>query len=145
MADITSGLVGALTATAIIVVVGEISPQAACSRYGLQIGSKLVPLVQVFRFMLLPVAWPISKLLDIVLGQELGTYHSKQVREKTRGRRPLRRACTRRVQVEQLCLLFSISLSDSVAPPQPSRSSPSSFKSSVLTLIEACKSSLFSL
>ena len=46
MADITSGLVGALTATAIIVVVGEISPQAACSRYGLQIGSKLVPLVQ---------------------------------------------------------------------------------------------------
>ena len=30
------------------------------------------------QLVLLPVSWPISKVLDIVLGQELGTYHSMQ-------------------------------------------------------------------
>ncbi len=45
MSDLTSGLVGFLASTAAIVLLGEILPQALCSRYALQTGAKAVPLV----------------------------------------------------------------------------------------------------
>jgi CBS domain containing-hemolysin-like protein len=47
MADLTSGMTGFLLSTIIIVIFGEIIPQASCSRYALVIGSFAVPLVKV--------------------------------------------------------------------------------------------------
>ncbi len=77
MADITSGFVGFAVSSVAIFVFGEIIPQATCSRYALHIGAFCVPLVKVLIVIMYPVTKPITMLLDIVLGEELGTIHSK--------------------------------------------------------------------
>ena len=76
-ASITSGVVGGILSTAFILIFGEIIPQSFCSRYGLAAGSKTVEVVQVFMLLMMPVAKPISIVLDRVLGAELGTVYSK--------------------------------------------------------------------
>lgn len=78
LTDISSGLIGLLLSTALIVLFGEIIPQATCSRHALSIGSKLIPVVWVLIFIFFIFAWPISKVLDYVLGQELGTVYDKK-------------------------------------------------------------------
>jgi len=77
MADLTSGTVGFVISTAVIVVFGEILPQAWCSRYALQIGSKAVPIVRVIIFLLYVIAFPLAYALDRLLGRELATVYSK--------------------------------------------------------------------
>lgn len=76
LADLTSGLLGFILSTILIVLFGEIMPQASCSRYPLQIGSRTVPLVKMIMLFLLPVTYPLAYLLDYVLGDELGTIYS---------------------------------------------------------------------
>lgn len=78
MADLTSGLVGFLVSTVIIVIFGEIIPQALCSRHALVTGSKLVPLVKILLFVFYPAARPIGAALDYALGADLGTVFSKR-------------------------------------------------------------------
>eukprot|EP01119_Soliformovum_irregulare_P021820 TRINITY_DN733_c1_g1_i1.p1 TRINITY_DN733_c1_g1~~TRINITY_DN733_c1_g1_i1.p1 ORF type:complete len:549 (+),score=172.25 TRINITY_DN733_c1_g1_i1:106-1752(+) len=82
MADLTSGLVGFFVSTGIIVVFGEIVPQAACSRHALWVGSRTVKIVQFFIHLLFPVAFPISLVLDLALGREMGTIYSKKELKK---------------------------------------------------------------
>ncbi len=77
MAEITSGIAGFLISTAVIVIFGEIIPQASCSRYALQIGAKAIPIVKVLILMMYPITYPMSLLLDYVLGDELGTIHTR--------------------------------------------------------------------
>ncbi|CAD7701894.1 unnamed protein product, partial [Ostreobium quekettii] len=77
LADLTSGLYGVLGSTVLIVLFGEIAPQAACSRYGLVIGAKTLWLTKLVIFIFYAVAFPISKVLDKVLGKEIGTVYSK--------------------------------------------------------------------
>ena len=81
-ADIFGGLAGFLGSTAAITVLGEIVPQAACSRYALYVGSKSIPIVKFFMLLLCPLAYPISWVLNKVLGDELGTIYSKAEFEK---------------------------------------------------------------
>jgi metal transporter CNNM len=76
MADLTDGLVGLLLSTFSIVVFGEIIPQAACSRHGLYIGANTVWLVKIFIVLMYVIAWPISMLLDRVLGRDIGQVFS---------------------------------------------------------------------
>ncbi|CAD5329861.1 unnamed protein product [Arabidopsis thaliana] len=57
-----------LISVTLILLFGEIIPQSICSRYGLAIGATVAPFVRVLVFICLPVAWPISKLLDFLLG-----------------------------------------------------------------------------
>lgn len=76
MAELSSGLVGFLVSTFLIVIFGEIVPQALCSRYALQIGSRTVPIVRVITFLLFPIAFPLAFILDKALGQELATTYS---------------------------------------------------------------------
>ncbi|KAI3762493.1 hypothetical protein L1987_52923 [Smallanthus sonchifolius] len=59
-----------LISVTLVVVFGEIIPQAVCSRYGLAIGAKLYILVRVLVILVFPVAYPVSKLLDWILGKE---------------------------------------------------------------------------
>jgi metal transporter CNNM len=76
LADKAGGIIGFLASTFIILIFGEITPQALCSRYALEIGSKAVPLVRVIMVILYPITKPLSWVLDQALGEELATTYS---------------------------------------------------------------------
>ena len=77
LADISSGVVGLLSSTVLIVILGEIIPQATCSRHGLVIGAKTRYVTWFFLVLLYVVAKPIAWCLDCVLGKEVGGFYSR--------------------------------------------------------------------
>ena len=82
MADITSGLVGFLSSTFLIVIFGEIVPQAVCSRYGLLSGYALAWLLWILIFLTFLISFPIAAILDKVLGEEVGASYTKNQLKK---------------------------------------------------------------
>ncbi|KAL1810021.1 hypothetical protein ACET3Z_027011 [Daucus carota] len=58
-----------LISVTLILLFGEIIPHSICCRYSLKVGAALAPLVHVLLWSLFPVAYPISKLLDFMLGK----------------------------------------------------------------------------
>lgn len=78
LGNIASGVVAGLTATGLIVIFGEIIPQATFSRYALKFGAKTAWLVKIFIIILYPVCWPISWILDKFLGDEMPSIYSKK-------------------------------------------------------------------
>ena len=61
---------------------GEIVPQAVCARHGLRIGAASVFIVKPLILLMLPVTWPIAKVLDYVLGHELGNVYNRMQLDK---------------------------------------------------------------
>ncbi|MCD9639071.1 hypothetical protein HAX54_023354 [Datura stramonium] len=58
-----------LISVTLILAFGEIIPQSICSRYGLSIGARMAPLVRLLVIAVFPISYPISKLLDLLLGK----------------------------------------------------------------------------
>ncbi|XP_042002733.1 DUF21 domain-containing protein At5g52790-like isoform X1 [Salvia splendens] len=58
-----------LISVTLILTFGEIIPQAVCSRYGLNIGARLSVVVRLLVIIVFPLSYPISKLLDLLLGK----------------------------------------------------------------------------
>jgi metal transporter CNNM len=77
MGDMFTGTAAILIATALVVVFGEILPQAICSRYPLQVGAMAAPIFQVFMVCLWPISKPLSWAMDKALGPEPPVRHSK--------------------------------------------------------------------
>ncbi|XP_028852010.1 metal transporter CNNM4 isoform X1 [Denticeps clupeoides] len=75
---IGSGLGAVVASTIGIVIFGEIVPQALCSRHGLAVGANTIVLTKFFMLLTFPLSYPVSKLLDCVLGQEIGTVYNRE-------------------------------------------------------------------
>ncbi|KAJ1384945.1 CNNM, transmembrane domain [Sesbania bispinosa] len=58
-----------LFSVTLILLFGEILPQAICTRYGLTVGATLAPFVRVLLLVFYPISYPISKILDWMLGK----------------------------------------------------------------------------
>ncbi|KAI9489875.1 hypothetical protein BDB00DRAFT_918610 [Zychaea mexicana] len=74
--------VAVIISTVLIVLFSEILPQAICSRHGLAIGAFFAVPVRILIGFWYILAWPIAKLLDIVLGKNSGViYGVAELRE----------------------------------------------------------------
>eukprot|EP00512_Aurantiochytrium_limacinum_P003877 CAMPEP_0171496948 /NCGR_PEP_ID=MMETSP0958-20121227/6989_1 /TAXON_ID=87120 /ORGANISM="Aurantiochytrium limacinum, Strain ATCCMYA-1381" /LENGTH=732 /DNA_ID=CAMNT_0012031115 /DNA_START=408 /DNA_END=2607 /DNA_ORIENTATION=- len=80
MADYTGGTIGFIVSTGVIVIFGEILPQAACSRHALAVGSRTIYIVKFFMIVMYPITKPLSLVLDFIFREEIGAiYSSKQL------------------------------------------------------------------
>ncbi|ORY35604.1 hypothetical protein BCR39DRAFT_511086 [Naematelia encephala] len=71
------GVAAVVVSTTMIVIFGEIIPQAVCVRFGLAIGGVCAPFVFGLMILFAPIAYPTAKLLDYVLGAEEGHTYKK--------------------------------------------------------------------
>ena len=78
LGDLTSGVIAGVVATSLIVIFGEIIPQATFSRHALKVGAQTAWVVRIFIFILFPICYPIAFILDKALGEEMSTIYSKK-------------------------------------------------------------------
>ncbi|KAG4076902.1 hypothetical protein HA402_015889 [Bradysia odoriphaga] len=85
MGGLMSGPFAVAISTILIVIFGEVSPQAICSRFGLPVGANTIWITYVLMVITFPVAYPISKFLDWILGEEIGkSYGRERLKELVR-------------------------------------------------------------
>lgn len=77
LGSITSGVVAVILATLLIVVFGEVLPQAIFSRHALAFGARFAWFVKILIFVFYPLAKPIDFFLDKVLGKEMLSLYSR--------------------------------------------------------------------
>lgn len=77
MAEIEGNTSGFLISTSVIVVFGEIVPQATGNRFGLQISYALRFFVYIVFYATFIITYPIGAILDKILGEEAGQVLTK--------------------------------------------------------------------
>ncbi|VDK74583.1 unnamed protein product [Dibothriocephalus latus] len=55
-----------------ILIFGEIIPQAICNRYSLLVASKTISFTKCVLYLTLPIAYPLSLVLDSIFGEDMG-------------------------------------------------------------------------
>ncbi|KAK4492542.1 hypothetical protein RD792_003354 [Penstemon davidsonii] len=73
-------VVAVILSVTFILAFGEVIPQAVCSRYGLAVGANLVWLVRILMIICYPIAFPIGKVLDAVLGHSDALFRRAQLK-----------------------------------------------------------------
>ncbi|XP_072239712.1 metal transporter CNNM1-like isoform X2 [Leuresthes tenuis] len=58
--------------------VGEILPHSVASRHGLAIASKTIWVTRLLMVLSFPISYPISKLLDLILNQEISNFYTRE-------------------------------------------------------------------
>ncbi|ESO85740.1 hypothetical protein LOTGIDRAFT_195630, partial [Lottia gigantea] len=71
---ISDPIIAICVSVSAVLIFGEVIPQAICTRFGLAIGAMLSPLVYFLIGLLFIISWPLSKLLDCILGKEHETF-----------------------------------------------------------------------
>lgn len=71
------GVVAGIMATVLLFLLGEILPQSVVSRFPLKFGARTAPIIRVIMWILWPVCYPISWVLNKLLGEEAPTRYSK--------------------------------------------------------------------
>jgi metal transporter CNNM len=75
--SVLAGVSAFFFSTVIITFLGEITPQAYFSRHAMKMGGLLAPVLQLYQYLLYPVAKPTAKLLDMWLGKEAIHYYAE--------------------------------------------------------------------
>jgi len=68
--SILTGVAAFVVSTVGITLFGEIFPQAYVSRHAFRVGGSLAPLINVYRVVLWPIAWPTARLIDRLVGEQ---------------------------------------------------------------------------
>jgi len=80
--SIMTGVTAFVVSTVGITLFGEIVPQAYVSRHAFRVAGALVPVIRVYRAILLPIAWPTARLVDKLVGKEgIGLIPERDIRE----------------------------------------------------------------
>jgi len=66
---LTNPVVAIIISVSLVLLFGEVIPQALCTRWGLVIGAHSAWLVKILILITFPISWPVSKLLDFILGK----------------------------------------------------------------------------
>ncbi|KAG1727783.1 uncharacterized protein EDB91DRAFT_1163245 [Suillus paluster] len=71
------GVQSVVVSTILIVIFSEIIPQSLCTRHGLYFGAQMAGFTRVLICLLGVVAWPVAKLLELVLGPHHGIMYRR--------------------------------------------------------------------
>ncbi|OJA21129.1 hypothetical protein AZE42_04359 [Rhizopogon vesiculosus] len=71
------GVQSVVVSTVLIVIFSEIIPQSLCTRHGLYFGAQMAGFTRVLIYVLGVVAWPVAKLLELVLGPHHGIMYRR--------------------------------------------------------------------
>ncbi|XP_060114526.1 metal transporter CNNM4-like [Heteronotia binoei] len=75
---VNTNSVSIIVSTLGIVIFGEIIPQAVCSRHGLAVGANTLFITRLVMLVTFPLSYPISTILDCLLGKEMGTVYNRE-------------------------------------------------------------------
>ncbi|XP_024982114.1 DUF21 domain-containing protein At4g14240 isoform X2 [Cynara cardunculus var. scolymus] len=63
-----------------VLIFGEVIPQAISTRYGLAVGANFVGLVRVLMIICYPIAYPVGKVLDVLIGHNDALFRRAQLK-----------------------------------------------------------------
>jgi metal transporter CNNM len=76
--SMTNDWIALLVATLLITIFGGILPEALTFRYGLKIAGSTMCLTHTVSYLALPLAWPIARLLDVAIGEDIGQVRNRK-------------------------------------------------------------------
>ena len=71
--NLVPSYIAIIMSVTLVLICGEIIPQALCTNRPLLIGSFFAPMIRVLMWVTCPVSWPMARLLDFILGDD-GTH-----------------------------------------------------------------------